>query len=460
MLDIWPAIVALMALPSSDFLAYNTRIPFVGTLLLGMCGGGVGSFMLLRKKALVGDVASHAALPGIGLAYLIVESIHPGAGKSMPWLLLGASISAALGIVVTNLIQRTRLIKEDAALGIVLGLFFGSGIVLLTIIQQMKTGSAAGLNDYIFGKTAGMTQSDVYSIAIASAIVLLVCYALFKEFTVLCFDEEYASAVGWPAKRLDLLLTTLVVGVAVIGMQSVGLLLVVALLVIPPSAARFWSNRLGPMVLLASLIGGFSASTGVLLSASVQNLAAGPTIVLAGSLAFLVSLVFGVKRGAFWQEWQRYVTRRKNGQVDLMRACFEEVEKQISPTEEFDAELNQEVPDLTPYSISFASLKSARAWSSGRVSTLIRSALSEGLLRLDSDGNYRITQTGARFAARVVRNHRLWELYLIHFADIAPSRVDRDADLIEHVLEPGLIDQLEVLLKQSRIRKVPISPHS
>jgi manganese/zinc/iron transport system permease protein len=287
-----------------------------------------------------------------------------------------------------------------------------------------------------------------------------VCYALFKEFAVLCFDEEYASAVGWPTKRLDLLLTTLVVGVAVIGMQSVGLLLVVALLVIPPSAARFWSNRLGPMVLIASLIGGFSASTGVLLSASVQNLAAGPTIVLAGSLAFMVSLVFGMKRGAFWQAWQRYATRRKNGQVDLMRACFEEVEKQISPAGNLDSGLNQEVPDLTPYSISFESLKSARTWSSGRVSTLVRSALNEGLLRLDSDGNYRITQTGARFAARVVRNHRLWELYLIHFADIAPSRVDRDADLIEHVLEPGLIDQLEVLLKQSRIRKVPISPHS
>ena len=443
----------------APMMAYNTRIVLLGTLLLGMCSGIVGAFMLLRKKALVGDVASHAALPGIGIAYLAVEAVSPGAGKSLPWLLAGASASAACGVIVTNLIQRTRLIKEDAALGIVLSLFFGAGIVLLTIIQGMKTGSAAGLGDFIFGKAAAMTAMDVTLIATASAIVLLVCFVLFKEFAVLCFDEEYAAALGWPVKQLDLLLTGLVVGVTVIGMQSVGLLLVVALLIIPPTAARFWSNRLGPMVLIAGVIGGASSSIGVLLSATITQLAAGPIIVLIGSIAFGFSLLFGTVRGTFWQLWRQRTASRRKGQLDLLRACYEELEQTVSP-DKFDGNQTvHQMPDLTAYPIKQESIVAARGWSPGRVAELLRSAILEGWLRQDSSGQLRLTDAGTRLAARAVRNHRLWELYLIHFADVAPSRVDREADMIEHVLEPGLIDQLEKLLKQDRPNSVPASPH-
>ncbi len=441
------------------YIAYNTRIVLIGTLLLGMCGGVVGAFMLLRKKALVGDVASHAALPGIGIAYLTVEAIQPGSGKSLPWLLLGASLSAGCGVLMTNLIQRTRLIKEDAALGIVLSLFFGAGIVLLTIIQSMKTGSAAGLNDFVFGKTAAMTLADVVLIAIASAVVMAVCLVLFKEFTILCFDEEYAVALGWPAKRLDLLLTALVVGVTVIGMQSVGLLLVVALLIIPPTSARFWSDRLGPMVLISSAIGGLSASIGVLLSANIEKLAAGPIIVVTGALLFAFSLLFGTKRGTVGQFVTHRVAVRRKGQLDLMRTCYEELERQLTPDELIRLQLPMDQPDLTNHPISIEALVAARSWSTGRVAELLRSAIREDWLRRDSDGQYRLTQSGTRFAARAARNHRLWELYLIHFADVDLSRVDREADLIEHVLEPGIIEQLETLLKQDHSRAVPTSPH-
>ena len=440
-------------------MAYNTRIVLLGTLLLGMCSGIVGAFMLLRKKALVGDVASHAALPGIGIAYLAVEAVSPGTGKSLPWLLVGASLSAAGGVIVTNLIQRTRLIKEDAALGIVLSLFFGAGIVLLTIIQGMKTGSAAGLSDFIFGKAAAMTAMDVILIAAASTVVLVVCFVLFKEFSVLCFDEEYAAALGWPVKRLDLLLTGLVVGVTVIGMQSVGLLLVVALLIIPPTAARFWSNRLGPMVLIAGVIGGASSSIGVLLSATIAQLAAGPIIVLIGSFAFGFSLLFGTVRGTFWQLWRQRTASRRKGQLDLLRACYEELEGRLSPDEFVGDHSTHEIPDLTACPIKQEAIIAARGWSSGRVAELLRSAILEGWLRQDSNGQLRLTHSGTRLAARAVRNHRLWELYLIHYAEVAPSRVDREADMIEHVLEPGLIDQLEKLLEQDRRSTVPASPH-
>lgn len=442
-----------------DWLPYNTRVVLAGTIMLGMCGGVVGAFMLLRKKSLVGDVASHAALPGIGLAYLIVERVSPGNGKSLPWLLVGASLSAAAGVITTNLIQRIRLIKEDASLAIVLGLFFGAGVVLLTIIQSMTTGTAAGLNDFIFGKTAAMTQSDVFLIGAASVVVLLVCVAMFKELTVLCFDQEYAAALGWPAKTLDLLLTALVVAVTVIGLQSVGLLLVVALLIIPPTAARFWTNRLAPMVVISSLIGGLSAAIGVLLSANIENLAAGPIIVLAGSTAFVFSLLFGSARGTIWLWRKQWLTSQRKGQLDLLRACYEEVERSMPPEQMSGMSSARDVPDLTPYAISLDALIAARSWSAGRVTRLIRSAIEEGWLRRDSDGQFRLTHTGARLAARAVRNHRLWELYLIHFAEVALSRVDREADQIEHLLDPDQIEQLEILLHQDRTRGVPVSPH-
>ena len=427
---------------------YNTRIVLLGTVMFGACGGVVGSFMLLRKKALVGDVASHAALPGIGLAYLILEALAPGTGKSPPWLLAGAGVGAASGLLCAKLLQRIRLIKEDAALGIVLSVFFGFGVVLLTIVQRLPTGSA-GLNQFVFGKAAALTAGDVVSIAIASSVILAICLALFKEFSLLCFDESYAAALGWPVTWLDLLLTALVVAVTVIGMPSVGLLLVVAQLVIPPTAARFWTDRLGPMTIASGVIGATSAAAGILVSAVVPRLAAGAVIVLAGTTAFAVSMIFGTRRGVLWHWLQQRDSHRHIGEIDLLRACFEIVESREPET------------DLTTRPIAREALLATRSWSAARLSKVLASAQRDGLIRLDAENHFRLTHEGARHARRAARNHRLWELYLIHFADLAPSRVDRAADQIEHVLEPELIAQLEALLAQENTTQipVPVSPH-
>lgn len=431
---------------------YNTRVVLCGTVLFGACGGIVGAFMLLRKKSLVGDVASHAALPGIGLAYLILESIAPGTGKTPAWLLVGAAAGAASGLFCAGLIQRTRLIKEDAALGIVLSVFFGFGIVLLSIVQKLSTGSAAGLSEFIFGKAASMTADDVTSIAVASAVVLTLCALLFKEFSLLCFDEAYAAALGWPTHRLDLLLTSLVVAVTVIGMPSVGLLLVVAQLVIPPTAARFWTDRHGPLTIMSGALGAFSSAIGILVSALVPRLAAGAVIVLAGTALFVVSLLFGTRRGVIWRGLRQRASRRRIGQLDLLRACFEVLEE--------DAATHHE-SDLTTLPIAFEQLLASRSWSATRLRGVIAAALRDGSIRRDADGHYRLTAEGTRLARRATRNHRLWEMYLIHFAHIAPSRVDREADEIEHVLEPELVEQLEELLEQDRVRArvPPVNPH-
>lgn len=433
---------------------YNTRLVLCGTLLFGACGGVVGAFMLLRKKSLVGDVASHAALPGIGLAYLIMESISPGSGKTPVWLLLGAGAGSAAGLYCAGLIQRTRLIKEDAALGIVLSVFFGFGIVLLSIVQSLPTGSAAGLTEFVFGKAAALTAGDVASIAVASLIVLSICAIAFKELSLLCFDEAYAAALGWPTRRLDLLLTSLVVAVTVIGMPSVGLLLVVAQLVIPPTAARFWTDRHGPLTIVSGVLGALSSAIGVLASALVPRLAAGAVIVLAGTGIFIISMLFGTRRGVVWHSLGQFSARRRIGQLDLLRTCFEILEQSIGDASPVEC-------DLTAIPISRQQLLDARTWTEARLRNVLAAAQRDGSIRQDADGNYRLTVEGTRLARRATRNHRLWELYLIHFAQTAPSRVDREADEFEHVLEPDLVEQLEVLLEQDRVRaRVPVNPHA
>ena len=193
------------------------------------------------------------------------------------------------------------------------------------------------------------------------------------------------------------------------------------------------------------------------MSASTKNLAAGPVIVLTGTFFFLLSLLFGTKRGTLWQTYRHRRAVREKGELDLLRVCYELVEPSLSIAERNELATSREIPVLTPFPFAIDSLIAARSWSAGRVNQLVRTAISQGLIRQDSGGMYRLTQEGARKAARAVRNHRLWELYLIHFAEMSLNRVDREADQIEHVLEPGIVEQLEVLLRQAG--SVPQSPH-
>ncbi|HUQ68946.1 MAG TPA: metal ABC transporter permease [Planctomycetaceae bacterium] len=428
---------------------YNTRIVLTGTALLGIASGVVGTLMLLRRRALIGDVASHAALPGVGVAYLVMERFHPGSGKWYPGLILGAALSAVAGLVVSQMLRRIRRIKEDAALALTLSLFFGLGVALFTMIQGLPSGQAAGLSEFVFGKPAAIVASDVQLLAVACFVVLLICGVCHKEFALLCFDQEYALAGGWPVGALDLLLTALVVGVTVLAMQSVGLLLVVALLVLPPTSARFWTDRLGPMQFVAAACGGVTAALGVLLSAAFPHLATGAVIVLMGTVGFVVSLLFGTRRGVVWRLRDQWRLQRRIGLDDLLRGIYELLEQNLVVND-----------DLAAWPVDVAALERTRHWSQGRFPGLLQRAQYEGLLRSDAHGQWRLTAAGRREALLAVRRHRLWELYLIHFADIAPTSVDRSADAIEHWLQPDLLEQLETLLVQRHPQlAVPVNPH-
>ena len=433
---------------------YNTRVVLAGTTLLGICAGIVGTFMLLRKRALVGDVVAHASLPGIAVAFITLELIEPESGRSLNALLIGALLAGCAGVVFTGVIRRYTRIKEDAALAIVLSIFFGIGVALLTIVQKLPTGSKAGLHQFVYGMTAATTAEDVMLIAGVAAVVLIICLFIFKEFSLLCFDEEFAASQGWPVVKLDALLMALVVIVTVIGLQSVGLLLVVALLIIPAAAARFWTDRLGWMTLTSAGLGGLSALLGVLASALFPRLAAGPVIVLFGSAFFLLSMFFGAQRGVIRRILIHRRLRQRVGRHDLLRALFECLEPLDAMAD------GSNIEEMTQEVVSLERLQAMRSWSPSRLQRLLSVAIRKKLVRADSTSGYRLTPVGSSEARQVVRNHRLWETYLITHADIAPSHVDRDADQIEHILEPEVIAELNAIMSERYPQMtMPPSPH-
>ena len=272
---------------------YNTLVVLAGVSLLGASGGIIGAFAVLRKRALTGDALSHASLPGLCTAFLILRE------RNLSAMLLGALASGVAGIAIISALGRWTRVKDDAAIGIVLSVFFGLGIVLLKITQNVPViGSRAGLDSYILGKTAGMLRADVYAIAAASLVFLAAIVVLYKEFQLVSFDSEFASSLGWPVYGIDLLLMSLVAAAVVIGLPSVGVVLISALLIMPGAAARFWTDQLRTMLVLAGAIGFGVGFVGTMLSATFNQLPAGPIIVLTGAVVFLLSLLFGFRRGA------------------------------------------------------------------------------------------------------------------------------------------------------------------
>ncbi len=423
---------------------YNTRIVLIGTGLLGISAGVVGPLVVLRKRALVADVISHASLPGIAIAFLTMEMIEPGSGKSLPGLLCGATVGGLTGVAFTAAIRRWTRIREDASLAIVLSIFFGLGIALFTVIQNIPTGNAAGLQHFIYGKAASMVADDVRLIAGTSLVVLVLCGLLFKELTLLAFDQRYAAVQGWPVLLLDAILMTLVVAVTVVGLQSVGLLLVVALLIVPAAAARFWTHHLPRLTLASAAIGGLSAMIGVAVSALYPRLAAGAVIVLVGSAMFVVSMFLGTRRGVLRRMFMHRRLARRVGEQHLLRAFFESTEDTASAG-----------------AATFGDLLTMRSWTPRQLQRQLALAQRQGLIDSKGAAGYGLTRRGLEEARRVARNHRLWELYLIRYADIAPTHVDRDADQIEHVLSPELIDELELALEeQDAASSIPSSPHA
>ena len=277
-------------------LGYNATLVTIGATLLGIAAGVTGTFLFLRKRALVSDAISHATLPGVALAFMVMVALGTD-GRNLAGLLIGSAVSAGLGLLAVSWLTRHTRLGEDAAIGAVLSVFFGAGVVLLTVIQTMSSGRQAGLEGFLLGSTAGMLFSEAVLIAAGGAAVLALVLLLRRPMTLVAFDPEYAAGTGMNTARIDIAIMGLVLAVTVVGLKIVGLILIIALLIIPPVAARFWSDRSGTVALVAGAIGGLSGWIGTALSATAPDLPTGPIIVLTAFAIFALSLLLAPGRG-------------------------------------------------------------------------------------------------------------------------------------------------------------------
>ena len=277
-------------------MGYNATLVAIGAALLGAASGITGTFLFLRKRALVSDAVSHATLPGVCVAFLVLVALG-GDGRNLAALLTGSAVSAGLGLLCMNWLTRNTRLAEDAAIGAVLSVFFGFGVVLLTVIQTLGVGRQAGLEGFLLGSTAGMLYTDALVIAGGGAAVLFLVLLTRRPMTMVAFDPEYAAARGLPVSKIDMLMMGLVMAVTVVGLKVVGLILIVALLIIPPVAARFWTERADQVVILAGVLGALAAYLGAAISASAPNLPTGPIIVLMSFALFALSLLVAPNRG-------------------------------------------------------------------------------------------------------------------------------------------------------------------
>lgn len=428
---------------------YNTRVVLAGTILLGITSGLVGVYLLLRKRALLGDAISHATLVGIGLVYLWTVMI--GQDKTLSVLLIGAAISGTLGGVSVLLLRHFANIREDAALGIVLSVFFGAGVALLSVLQKIKKGNIAGLESFIYGKVVAITGDDVALAAAVLVVVAVIIAALDKELKILCFDIELARSQGWPVMLLDCLLIAMVVAVTIVGLKAIGLIMVIALQVIPAASARFWTHDLKRMLIISGLLGGLSCAVGAMASAVFADMPSGATIVLCGCGFFLLSFTFGTERGVLWTYLHQKNLRRQQEYLHLLRACYEQLESRRA--------LPTSAKASTTELIAIGDVAEVRAWSHRFASKIASELDARGLIVLRRNGDLQLTARGMVQAEEAVREHRLLEMYMMEQAEADVGQADREADYLEHGLLPEHLAELGESVARGTPPPVPPSPH-
>ncbi|MCS6890580.1 MAG: metal ABC transporter permease [Rhodovarius sp.] len=275
---------------------HNTLVVMAGCALLGVAAGAVGCFALLRGRALLADAIGHAALPGVVVAALI-GALLGSDPRALPPLLFGGALAGAAGLWCVQRLGASGRIRQDAAIAVVIAGFYALGVVGLSVVQAWPAAAQAGLEGFILGQAAALTAADAWAAGGLALVCVAAVLALFHPLALLCFDPDFARGLGLPAARLDAALLGLVLLVCIAGLQAVGLVLVVALLVLPAATARLLVRRLQGMFALSCGIGAISAMIGVALSAARQGLPTGASVVLAGSLLFALALLWRRFRG-------------------------------------------------------------------------------------------------------------------------------------------------------------------
>ena len=431
--DISPAELREQVIRFFSFQDPTVRYAFIGSILLGLSSGLLGSFIVVRKMALVGDALSHAVLPGVALGFLWGMTKNPLA------IFVGATLAGLLGTFTVSFIKQSTRLKEDTALGLVLAGFFAVGICLLTMIQRLPTGNKSGLDKFLFGQAAALSAADIKLMAIVTAIAVVVIALFYKEFLVTSFDAGFARASGFPVQWIHHGLMLLLSFAVVISLQAVGVVLVSAMLITPAAAAYLLTDRMHRMVWIAAGFGVFAGVLGAFTSFLGNNLPTGPLMVLSASAVFCVAFFLGPKHGLATR-WMRQRSRSHRIQREnTLKSLYHVLEGR-----QFQGE-----------GVSLRELAERRKETLEQVKPLVRDLERHGYVTAYEEGNMIFTTPrGWQLACAIVRNHRLWELYLTNAASIAADHVHEDAEKIEHVLGEEVVRQLE-----RRLNYANVDPH-
>ncbi|SDZ39770.1 manganese/zinc/iron transport system permease protein [Proteiniborus ethanoligenes] len=357
---------------------YTLQIVSLGSALLGIISGVLGSFAVIRKESLLGDAVSHSALPGIALAFLITQT------KRTEVLLLGALISGLISTLLILFITRYTRIKFDSALALMLSVFFGGGIVLLTYIQKIPNANQAGLEKFIFGQASTLLKRDVWMMLVIGTVLIALVILFWKEFKLVSFDVGFAESLGFSTKAITILLSSMIVAAIIIGLQTVGVILMSAMLIAPAVAARQWTDKLYIMVILSAIFGSISGIIGTIISSSVSKLPTGPMIVIVVSLIVIFSLSFAPNRGLVWKHFSN-------------KRMYKEINGDKVLTNLYYLAMNH---DNTKHSHNISTVK-PNLYLKGKVKTnlikTLESLSKRGLVEKDYFNKWAITQEGIEY---------------------------------------------------------------
>ncbi len=391
----------------------NVRYVALAILLLGGVSGAVGTFNFLRKKTLVGETVAHSMLPGILIAFIL-------SGVKDPFILIvGAAISGWLSILLVDYITRNSKIKGDSALAIVLSSFFGLGIVILTVIQRKLPREQSGLDHYIFGNAAAMSPNDSIVFGIVCIVVLLVVGWNYFSLKTMVFNKDYAQSVGMNTRWIETLISFITILSISVGVKAVGIVMMSAMLIIPPTAARFWTDKLGRMLLIGGAFGALSGWLGAFVSYSYNNMPTGPWAIVIISLIAFFSMLFAPKKGVVFLRWNKLLLKRRMNEENLLKAAVQ-------------LEIRGKGKLFNRRSISRRQFFDVRLWN-----RTIKRLRRKGMVKKVHTG-FTLSTEGRAIGAEIDRRHKIWEVYLQRRMQMSIHLVHDEADTMEHFLTPEI----------------------
>ena len=403
---------------------------FIGVVVSLSSTAIIGVFAALQKKELAGDAVAHATLPGVALSFIITGL------KAPLYLTIGSFLSGMGALLLIDYLPGRTKLKKDSVMALIVAFFFGVGLLLLSYIQHHPTGSApAGLSDWLLGDVPSLVDEDIKAFFLLALVIVGTLFCCYHQWKLYCFDPAFAQTIGLPVKRLQWLFQSLTVLAIILGIQTVGIILITAVLVTPVTAARFWSDRLGYILGIAAFLASLAGYLGMVVSYYFADVPTGPVIVLIMTLLSLASFLFAPRKGLLAKKWRLYQYQQKVLEENILKLFYEVLQT---------AGAGYDTPQ------PLRRLLEQRAFSSSQLLHGLSKLRKKGLVRKKGRHLFQLTLAGKEKGEKILRLHELWEAYLRTHLHIQPSHVHDDAEAIEHLITPALEKELRAALAKEK----------